>query len=389
MNVIKLKEQLIKDFSKIYIPKKEKCFMDICQYPGSRYEEICSRILVFYFNPNEEHCFRDLWFRALNKCVKQKTVGEYSKPYDISFALEERTGMVKGYENNRVDILIETGDTVYCIENKIGAQLYNNLKAYSEHLRNKYPTRNHIKIVLTAHNLNVTEKRIASDSGFEEISYKTLFEEVKSLLGDYIANGDVRHLTFMVDFMKTLNNKMNFMENTELSEFFFKNKTQVDTLISEYNNWKSQNLQCQIHSIANLCNSVRVETKDESWWIYQGWDLGICFNDGTDKKIGIESSYTCDETGDESPLAHFRIYITTWGNKQQSLKSWGYYENEIMQNDNFKNCFLDKCNSDNERVYLHVANIDGNDDGSEDSILSELSKCYTFLKELANKVAIQ
>lgn len=385
MTVIKFKD-ILKDFSKIHIPKKEKCFMDICQYPGSRYEEICSRILVFYFNPNEEHCFRDLWFRALNKCVKQEVVGEYSKPNDIKLFLEERTSQVEGYENKRIDILIETGNTIYCIENKIGAQLYNNLEVYSEHIKNKYPNKKHLKIVLTAHNLNVAEKRMVRDYGFEEISYKTLFEEVNLLLGDYVANGDVRHLTFMVDFMKTLNNKMNFMENTELSDFFFSNQSSIDKLLSHYNDWKNHNLQCQIDSIAYLCDIIKESTKDNNWWVYQGWDLGICFNDGTDKKIGIESSYAYDEYGDKSPLAHFRIYITTWGGKQQSLISWNYYKDSIMGNKEFRECFLDECSGDNERVYLHVANIEG---CKTEDIICKLSKCYNFLKELANNVAIQ
>ena len=37
-------KNLLEDFSKVHIPKKEKTFMGICQYPGSRFEEICSRI---------------------------------------------------------------------------------------------------------------------------------------------------------------------------------------------------------------------------------------------------------------------------------------------------------------------------------------------------------
>ena len=74
---------LLEDFSKVHIPKIEKTFMGICQYPRSRFEEICSRILAFYFNPNEEHGFRDLWFRALNQCIKKD--GEYCKPKNISF----------------------------------------------------------------------------------------------------------------------------------------------------------------------------------------------------------------------------------------------------------------------------------------------------------------
>ena len=124
-------KKLLEDFSKIHIPKREKTFMGICQYPASRFEEICSRVLAFYFNPNEEHGFRDLWFRALNQCIKQE--GEYCKPKSIRLILEEPTKCAESYENKRIDIIIEADNTVYAIENKIGAQLYNDLNVYSNH----------------------------------------------------------------------------------------------------------------------------------------------------------------------------------------------------------------------------------------------------------------
>ena len=366
---------LLSDFSSIYIPREEKTFMDICQYPRSRFEEICSRILAFYLNPNEEHSFRDLWFRALNKCIKQK--GEYSKPTDINLILEKQTSLVEGCEKKRIDIFIETGNTVYVIENKIGAPLYNNLDVYSEHIKKEYQGKNQINIVLTAHNLCVTEKEKIKNSGFSEISYQELFEQVNTLLGDYITNANVKHLTFMVDFMKTINNKMKFMENKELSKFLSRNRKDIDTLIEHYNKWRYDILLCQQNAIGDLFSKIKKETEDDNWWIYQGWDLGICFNDGTNKKIGIESSFKEDENG--NPLAKLCIYITTWGNHQQSIESWSLYENAIMNNEEFKNCFLDKGNNDG-RVYLHVAQIDGE---NTDKIIDKLDKCYKLIKELS------
>ena len=124
-------KSLLADFLKIHIPKSEKTYMGICQYPGSRFEEICSRVLAYFFNPKEEHGLRDLWFRALNLCIKQE--GECCPPRNI--LLEERTYNVEGNENKRIDIIIETYSTVYVIENKIGASLYNNLDVYSKHVK--------------------------------------------------------------------------------------------------------------------------------------------------------------------------------------------------------------------------------------------------------------
>ncbi len=374
-------QKLLEDFSKVQIPKEEKTFMDICQYPGSRFEEICSRILAFYFNPNEEHGLRDLWFRALNQCINQD--GEYCKPKDIRLILEEYTYCAESDKGRKIDIIIEADNTIYAIENKIGAQLYNPLDVYSEHIEKKYDKKYTYKkkIVLTAHSLSSFDKQKASNFGFEEISYKTLFEQVKTILGDYIADSNMKQLTFMIDFMKTLNNKMNFMENKERAEFFSKNKESVEKMIDQYQKWREEVLKQQTGAIADLLNEIRIKTNGK-WGLWDNWDLLVIFNEGTDKKIGIESSF---KEVDSNPLALFKIYITTWNVPKvaSALQCWEPYEDDVMKEYNGK--YLDKAQeNDNKRVYLHVAEIEGN---KTDEIISTLSDCYTFLKDLADKVA--
>lgn len=374
-------KKLLADFSKIHIPEEEKTFMGICQYPGSRFEEICSRILAFYFNPKEVHGFRDLWFQALTQCVSNDS--EYHKPNDIQPILEDPTYCVEECNNKRIDIIIEADNTVYAIENKIGAQLYNDLSVYSKHLEKKYEKNNpnKIKIVLTAHSLSPDDKQKASKCGFEEISYKTLFEHVNAILGDYIADGNMKHLTFMIDFMKTLNNKMNFMENKERAEFFSKNKESVEKMIDQYQKWREEVRKQQFEVIAKLYGKIREETSGK-WEIWDNWDLFIKFNDNTEKKIGIESSF--NEVGD-NPLAVFKIYITTWGNHTQSINSWNLYEKAIMEESKYSDCYLDRGENvgGNGRVYLHVAEIEGD---KTDVIISKMKECYNFLNELAEKV---
>ena len=373
-------KKLLADFSKIHIPEEEKTFMGICQYPGSRCEEICSRILAFYFNQNEKHGFRDLWLQALNQCIKQK--GEYCKPKDVRLILEEYTYCVEECNNKKIDIIIEADNTVYAIENKIGAQLYNDLSVYSKHLEKKYAKNNpnKIKIVLTAHSLSPDDKQKASKCGFEEISYKTLFEHVNAILGDYIADGNMKHLTFMIDFMKTLNNKMNFMENTELGNFFIEHKKEVDNLICHYNEWKNYIAKQQSDAISVLYNDIKERTGGE-WWIWSGWDLGISFNDNTNKRIGIEASYKEDKN---NPCALFKIYITTWNQKGASAQDcWEPYK-AIKDMEKYKDCHLDDgTENDNKRVYLHVAEIDGD---KTEEILNTLKDCYILLERLAKEV---
>ena len=75
-----------------------------------------------------------------------------------------------------------------------------------------------------------------------------------------------------------------------------------------------------------------------------------------------------------------------WGNHTQSIKSWNLYENAILEKSSYSRCYLDKGETagGNGRVYLHVAEIDGD---KTDEIISKLKECYIFLQKLANKVA--
>ena len=149
-------------------------------------------------------------------------------------------------------------------------------------------------------------------------------------------------------------------------------------LIYQYEEWKKEILSRQSENISELHDRIKEETGDSSWWIWSGWDLGIYFNDGTDKQIGIESSFKENEKGF---CAEFRIFITTWkvGNAS-ALQCWLPYKDAVMNK--YKDCHLDEAKENKyNRVYLHVAVIDGN---NTDEIIKKLFECYTFLKGLAN-----
>lgn len=126
------------------------------------------------------------------------------------------------------------------------------------------------------------------------------------------------------------------------------------------------------------------------WHIWHGWDLNTSFNDNTDRKIGIESNF---EEYDGNACAKFKIYITTWGNHEESVNSWNIYDNEIKEK--YNDCYWDNGESvgGNGRVYLHVTkkkgidgfNTDGIDGSNTDEIISKWSECYTFLKDLTKE----
>ena len=103
----------------------------ILQYPGSRFEEVCSRILQFYLNPFAGHGLHDLWLLALWRASGQgETLPFYNK---VECVTEEYAG------DKRIDIIVKSEEFIIAIENKTTADLYNPLDIYANHIRKNYP----------------------------------------------------------------------------------------------------------------------------------------------------------------------------------------------------------------------------------------------------------
>lgn len=352
-------EKLLKEFKKVPIQERKRTFMGICQYPGNRYEEICSRILAYYFNPNEDHGFKDMWFRAFWQCLNVDSSKEYNMPTKIS--LEVPTSSADEYQNKRIDLIIETENTVYAIENKIGASLYNNLCVYAEHINRDYPQKTKVMVVLTAHLLNVDEIKKAQDSGFKEVSYQKLFENVKAMLGDYVTSMNNNQLTFMLDFMNTLNNKMNVMGNKQLNEFFTNNGETVKKLIDEYNQWKVEMYQIKVEKLRDICGKIRETTNDKRWKA-SDWEILLEFAN----RIGISSTFEGDK---------LKIRIRTWGQKPK--ESWHPYKKAIS--DAYPDIKAEQIPNENNFQLIIKSDVE------EKDIIENLTDCYTILKNIVEK----
>lgn len=134
----------------------------------------------------------------------------------------------------------------------------------------------------------------------------------------------------------------------------------------------------QEKQIQNILTELR--KSGNNWWVYNGLDLGISFNDDTKTRIGIESVFEATPT---NPIDKFKIYITTWPVKNHSPQEcWGYYKKEFLEQypvtDDY---FLDEKASNNGRVYYHMPAIDGE---NRDEIISKLNEYYEFIKQLAD-----
>ena len=99
-NILTIEEidDILNSFS--ILPKNinEPTYLELCKYPKRRFEEICSSLLQFYFDPNKEHGLGDLLISSLMDKIKNKNQNfEYN---NIKIYREENA------EGKRIDLLI-------------------------------------------------------------------------------------------------------------------------------------------------------------------------------------------------------------------------------------------------------------------------------------------
>lgn len=360
-------QKLLTIFNRLPKPNINPTFMDICQMGGDRFEERCSQVLRFYFSPDAPHKLRGLFINSLLEHLNLIDNPDFR--YDITTTkvlTEEATE-----DRKRIDITIVTDNFVIAIENKIWADLYNPLESYTKHISDKYAGKKHIYIVLSVRKITSTEEQNKmADNGFVYVNYQDLFSAIKRNLGSYVVDCDQTYLTFLFDFIRTIEKKYNLL-TMEQDRFFFENQDALNELVKHYDAFKQKILSNQIDRISAIKSELSEKT-GANWWVWQGWDLGISFNE-EGNRIGIECSFT-DES-QNNPIGFLHIYITVW-----SKKCFAPYENELRSI--FRDAPIDYESIPN-RVYLHLPVIDSN---NHTEIIDKLTEYYNTMKELTDRI---
>ncbi|MDE6560949.1 MAG: PD-(D/E)XK nuclease family protein [Muribaculaceae bacterium] len=359
-----LYEKLLEEFEALPKVNTNPTFMELCHMISDRFEERCSQILCFFLKPNAPHKLHDLLIKSLLDAVK------IDIPYslrDVHVRTEEKTS-----DGKFIDITVTGDNFVIAIENKIGAELYNPLDSYVSHIKECYNNKKYqFFIVLSARRIvDTKEIRKMECHNYLYVNYSTLFEKIKQNLGHYAIEADHNYLTFLFDFIRTIE-KRYYFTNMELNKFFFSNRDHIENLISQYDAFKKNILQEQTEHISQLQGRISALT-EVNWSLLNGY-LYITFNEESDK-IGIESNFCNNETFD-NPLGDFHINITVWGKKD-----FDPYEGDLKAA--YPNCHIDYNPECGDRVYLHLPRIDGSD---TEAILKSLVDCYKTVKEIADK----
>lgn len=145
---------------------------------------------------------------ALLKVVGKS--GWYDYRHNVKVNIEEYA------DGKRIDLTIVSDDYVIAIENKITADLYNPLGIYRSYISKTYPNKKQLLVVLSLK--PILDKHLLTESDFQRCSYQDLFNEVSSRIGNYIADANQKYLTYLIDFMKTINNMNN--NNSQLEKAF-------------------------------------------------------------------------------------------------------------------------------------------------------------------------
>ena len=208
----------------------ESNIFEIAGYP--HYENVVSNILAFFFDTEEQHGFKDCYIKSLINCYLKKCPRD-----DISNESINTNEIIREYSNGsdkRIDLLIDCGDFLVIIENKIYASLYNDLDVYSDMAEKYLDSVNNkgipiIKIVLSLYEVNDIKQDDVTN-----ITYDELIDELNKNLGCYQVSEKWR--LFNQDFMDNIKRrKWTMGVNKSWIEFAKENRDAVSNFIDVYN----------------------------------------------------------------------------------------------------------------------------------------------------------
>lgn len=217
--------QLLDDFKGLSSPIKDPTFMEIAGYP--HYENVCSNILEFYFQPDAAHGLSDLCLKALLALAPEPDDEPQS-----SVTVEREVATKKG----RIDIVIESEAYLIGIENKIYHLVNNPLEDYACHLEKRRGNRKLILFILSLY--PVEDQDLHS---FISIQYSDFFSKLRPLMGDYIARAKTKFLISLTDFMETIEN---LREGTSMDQnvikLFQERSSEITSMLEEVNKFKAE-----------------------------------------------------------------------------------------------------------------------------------------------------
>lgn len=196
--------QLLREFSRIKesnIQERETYF-DICGYP--HYENVVSNVLAFFFDPAKPHGLRNICIEALLN-ISNPEIERIDELWEIEREVRTDKGTF-------IDILLKNEEYVILIENKVYADLYNDLEGYLSYVNKQFQEQQIVPIVLCLHTPAFNHV-----SGFHVITYEQYFAKLRFYLANKIETADFRYMQILTDLMV---NMKKLKEGTKMDDKF-------------------------------------------------------------------------------------------------------------------------------------------------------------------------
>jgi len=192
---------------------KEKLnIFDLAGFPDR--ELVVTNLLKFYFNPNQEHGFGDLFFHALLELLYEKDGKSRYKDFE-DFEKHFSGNFTVRKEVDFIDLLITSGESenihkpkewAILIENKLKFHLHNDLVKYWKSVNAGLK----IGVVLSLYDITASDQFIkANNLGFDfvNILYKDYVIKLEEYLKHYKFGYDERHLMLLKEFILNIKSK--------------------------------------------------------------------------------------------------------------------------------------------------------------------------------------
>ena len=378
-------EKLLDDFKKVYDPNKpqyEPSYLEICDYPGRRTEEIWSKLLAFFFDTNNPHGMGSLFIDSLIDVYTEKKKCDGPK-FQTNIIAETE---VHTDEKNRIDILLKCNDLVVCIENKIWAYLDNDLDDYYIYTEKKFvdPSKTEsLYIILSVRedmesilNNRIKNEELKYGSKYEVVYYRKFLEKLKINLGQVVTLCNHKYLSILTDWIQFVEKTGGYMSDfsKEEEDFFKKNDIILQDLFNKRNDFLKEKKSKNAGIIQKIQSDLNAKQKNV-WWVYDQTDLGCTFKENDNNyEIGIESGFDIND--------NFRIQITIWQpNKSNRRKIVNNYEKYLKALFEKTGCF----NKDGSKWEMEIEYL--KEAPNDEKIKQTLIDIYEKVNQLVNQIS--
>ena len=248
--------QLLDDFKGVSSSIKDPTFMEIAGYP--HYENVCSNILKFYFQPDNPHGLSDLCLKALLLLVS-----DYEPQSNVTVEREVTT-----QAGNRIDILIRSDTHLIAIENKIYHSAVNPFQDYEFFLQQQ---RAHRKLVMFL--LSLYPQSNQNLYGFIPIQYADFFSNLRPLIGEYISKANTKFLISFTDFIETIENltRGTSMDQSIIS-LFNERGQEISSLLGEVAKFKAE-MRNKVSELGSLIHYQDKPVQIKQWYYRKEQEL--------------------------------------------------------------------------------------------------------------------